>query len=130
MHSVVVLNEPIAGLLWPALALAGAMLLRVAGQVLRARRPRSGSVMVAVTYAHLATEDPVGPGRIGKDDGDHEEHSQQQEKLPIMKSEGYIQEWAYRLAPKLLGGEHRHGANEGNDLLTPANAPRDQYRKQ
>jgi len=46
VHSVVVLNEPIAGLLWPALALAGAMLLRVAGQVLQEHCGNSASALI------------------------------------------------------------------------------------
>src|SRR5690554_7810301 len=52
---------------------------RPAGSVaVMAWRPSS---VVTLAGTHLAAEYPVGPGGIGEDDGNHEEHADQQEQL-------------------------------------------------
>src|SRR5690554_7753369 len=61
---------------------------RPAGSVaVMAWRPSS---VVTLAGTHLAAEYPVGPGGIGEDDGNHEEHARSEEHTSELQSRPHL----------------------------------------
>lgn len=65
VHQVAVLGEPVTALLWPALALAGAMFLRVTGQALQEHCGNSASALVRQNARRRLVQTWASLGPVG-----------------------------------------------------------------